>query len=258
MRMTKKEKLTIKIFETRQELGRQAAAEVAGAINELLETRPEISIIFASAPSQNEFLEALGQEAIPWERITAFNMDEYVGIDPQAPQGFGAFLKRSLYDRVPLKQVHLFDCQAADPEQECLRYGALLEAAKPELCIYGVGENGHLAFNDPPVADFDDPKIVKLVELDPVCRQQQVNDGCFAALDQVPTHALTLTIPALVSAERLFCMVPAATKADAVGKTVLGEIRETLPATILRLHPQATLYIDRDSGRDVLAAWETK
>ena len=101
MRMTKKEKLTVKIFETRQELGRQAAAEVAGAINELLETRPEISIIFASAPSQNEFLEALGQEAIPWERITAFNMDEYVGIDPQAPQGFGAFLKRSLYDRVP-------------------------------------------------------------------------------------------------------------------------------------------------------------
>ena len=123
MRMTKKEKLTIKIFETRQELGRQAAAEVAGAINELLKTRPEISIIFASAPSQNEFLEALGQEAIPWERITAFNMDEYVGIDPQAPQGFGAFLKRSLYDRVPLKQVHLFDCQAADLSRNACAMG---------------------------------------------------------------------------------------------------------------------------------------
>ena len=251
MRMTKKEKLTIKIFETRQELGRQAAAEVAGAINELLKTRPEISIIFASAPSQNEFLEVLGQEAIPWERITAFNMDAYVGIDPQAPQGFGAFLKRSLYDRVPLKQIHLFDCQAADPEQECLRYGALLEAAKPELCIYGVGENGHLAFNDPPVADFDDPKIVKLVELDPVCRQQQVNDGCFASLDEVPRQAFTLTIPVLMRVGQLYGMVPGKTKIAAIDKAMNGPVTTACPASILRTHPHAVLYLDEVSAQKI-------
>lgn len=251
MRTIRKEELTVKIFETRQELGRQAASEVAAAIRSLLQIKPEISLVFASAPSQNEFLASLGQEAIDWGRITAFNMDEYVGIDPAAPQSFGAFLKRSLYDRVPLKQVHLFDSQAADPQQECLRYGTLLEAAKPDICIYGIGENGHLAFNDPPVADFADPKIVKLVELDAVCRQQQVNDGCFAALDEVPKQAFTLTIPVLMRIPQLFGMVPGETKIAAIDKTINGPVTTACPASILRTHPHAVLYLDEISAQKI-------
>ena len=167
-------------------------------------------------------------------------------------------MKRAIFDRVPFRSVNRIRGGAADVDGEIARYSALLREQPADVVFMGIGENGHIAFNDPHVAHFDDDCLMRAVELDETCRRQQVNDGCFAALDQVPTHALTLTIPALVSAERLFCMAPAATKADAVGKTVLGEIRETLPATILRLHPQATLYIDRDSGRDVLAAWETK
>lgn len=251
MRTLNKDKLKIQIFETRDELGRTAATEVADAIRNLLETKPEISIIFASAPSQNEFLHYLGEQDIPWNRITAFNMDEYVGIDPQAPAGFGAFLTRSLYSRVPLKQVHLFHCSSEDPNQECLRYAALLEAAKPDICIYGIGENGHLAFNDPPVADFEDPKTVKLVKLDPICRQQQVNDGCFPTLAEVPHQAYTLTIPALMRTGLLFGMVPGKTKVAAVDKAVNGPITTACPASILRTHPQAVLYLDEVSAEKI-------
>lgn len=143
-------------------------------------------------------------------------------------------MKRAIFDRVPFRSVNRIRGGAADVDGEIARYSALLREQPADVVFMGIGENGHIAFNDPHVAHFDDDCLMRAVELDETCRRQQVNDGCFAALDQVPTHALTLTIPALVSAERLFCMVPAATKADAVGKTVLGEIRETLPATILR------------------------
>ena len=239
-------RLLVKAYETRAEMGRAAAAEAAQALRAVLADKGSCRVIFAAAPSQNEFLEALCGADVDWSRVDAFHMDEYIGLPEEAPQGFGNFLKRAIFDRVPFRSVNRIRGGAADVDGEIARYSALLR------------EHGHIAFNDPHVAHFDDDCLMRAVELDETCRRQQVNDGCFAALDQVPTHALTLTIPALVSAERLFCMVPAATKADAVGKTVLGEIRETLPATILRLHPQATLYIDRDSGRDVLAAWETK
>ena len=249
----------VKIYDTRAEMGFCAADEAAAAIRGVLAQKEECNMIFAAAPSQNEMLAALAaQPGIEWNRVNAFHMDEYIGLPEEAPQGFGNFLKRAIFDRVPFRSVNRIRGGAADVDGEIARYSALLREQPADVVFMGIGENGHIAFNDPHVAHFDDDCLMRAVELDETCRRQQVNDGCFAALDQVPTHALTLTIPALVSAERLFCMVPAATKADAVGKTVLGEIRETLPATILRLHPQATLYIDRDSGRDVLAAWETK
>ena len=251
-------RLLVKAYETRAEMGRAAAAEAAQALRAVLADKGSCRVIFAAAPSQNEFLEALCGADVDWSRVDAFHMDEYIGLPEEAPQGFGNFLKRAIFDRVPFRSVNRIRGGAADVDGEIARYSALLREQPADVVFMGIGENGHIAFNDPHVAHFDDDCLMRAVELDETCRRQQVNDGCFAALDQVPTHALTLTIPALVSAERLFCMGPAATKADAVGKTVLGEIRETLPATILRLHPQATLYIDRDSGRDVLAAWETK
>lgn len=249
-------RMLVKAYETRKEMGQAAAAEATQALREVIDARGVCNVIFAAAPSQNEFLDALCESDVDWSKVNAFHMDEYIGLSEDAPQGFGNFLKRAIFQRVPFRHVYTIQGGAEDIDGEIARYSALLQDNPPDLVFMGIGENGHIAFNDPHVAHFDDVCSMRAVELDETCRRQQVNDGCFAALEQVPTHALTLTVPTLVSAARLFCMVPAATKADAVGKTVLGEIRETVPASILRMHSCATLYIDRDSGRDVLAAWK--
>ncbi|MBQ8953597.1 MAG: glucosamine-6-phosphate deaminase [Clostridia bacterium] len=229
-------------------MGAQAAAEVRAAILSLLKEKETIRMIFAAAPSQNEFLAALAADpAIDFGRIEALHMDEYVGLPSDAPQGFGNFLRDRLFGLVPFKAVHYIDGGAADIDAECARYGALLKGGVDIVCM-GIGENGHIAFNDPHVADFDDPLPIKKVGLDEVCRMQQVHDGCFASLDQVPTHALTLTIPTLMNAKYHFCMVPAATKAEAVRRTVYGPIGAACPATALRLCGHAVLYVDQDSG----------
>lgn len=249
-------RLLVKACETRRELGQTAAEEAAQALREVIAVKGGCNVIFAAAPSQNEFLEALCRADVDWDKVRAFHMDEYIGLPEEAPQRFGNFLRKAVFERVPFRQVEYIRGNAEDIDGEIARYTALLRDNPPDLVFMGIGENGHIAFNDPHVAHFDDTEKMRAVALDEVCRRQQVNDGCFASLEAVPTHALTLTVPTLVSASRLFCMVPGKTKADAVGKTVLGEIRETLPASILRMHPDAVLYIDRDSGRDVLAAWE--
>ena len=205
-------------------------------------------MIFAAAPSQNDVLKALADDPeIPWNRVNAYHMDEYVGLAPDAPQGFGNFLRDHIFGLVPMKSVNYID-PTEDPEVEAERYGALLEKNPTDIVVLGIGENGHIAFNDPPVADFNDPKWVKVVELDPVCRNQQVNDGCFKSIDEVPTHALTLTCPTLTRAPYMFCIVPAPTKAKAVYATVRGEIGEHCPATILRRHDNAVLYLDEASS----------
>lgn len=236
-------------FDTRRDMGLSAAADVRNCIVELLKTQDTVRMIFAAAPSQNEFLEALRNDpAIDFSRIIAFHMDEYVGLDGNAPQGFGNFLRDRLFGLAPFKEVYYLNGNADDIDAECARYTALLQEKPVDIVCMGIGENGHVAFNDPPVADFKDPAAVKVVKLDEVCRMQQVHDGCFASLDLVPTHALTLTVPTLAGARFHFCMVPAATKAEAVYKTVYGPIGEACPATSLRLCPHAILYVDRDSG----------
>ncbi len=241
--------LRVNIYRDRAAMGRAAAADIAAAIREVLARREECSMIFAAAPSQNEVLAALAaDETIDFSRIRAFHMDEYCGLDPAAPQGFGNFLRAALFDRVPFRAVYYLNGAAPDWEAECARYGRLLQEHPADIVCLGIGENGHVAFNDPPVADFHDPVPVKRVALDPVCRQQQVNDGCFAALEQVPTHALTLTVPALFRGGRLFCVVPGPTKAGAVRDTVLGPVDEACPASILRRHIGAALYLDEDSA----------
>jgi glucosamine-6-phosphate deaminase len=242
-------KLEIKIFATRQEMGENAASAIADKIRELQTSQEFINIIFASAPSQNEFLAALlTEKGIAWERINAFHMDEYIGLPGDAPQAFGNFLKVKLFDKVKLNSVWYLDGNATDIEEECNRYAALLEQYPTDIVCLGIGENGHLAFNDPHVAFFDDPLVVKEVELDDACRQQQVNDGCFATFADVPEKALTLTIPILFKAKYAFCIVPGEKKADAIYHTVEEDIKEEFPSTILRNHPNAILFIDKASS----------
>ena len=249
MKTLKKDLLTVKIYETRKEMGCAAAAEIKERILALLETKESINMIFAAAPSQNEVLAALANDReIPWSRVNAFHMDEYVGLSPDAPQGFGNFLKERLFGLADFRSVHYIDIAAPDPERECDRYAALLKEYPTDIVVMGIGENGHIAFNDPPVADFDDLKAVKTVRLDEICRKQQVHDGCFRTLDEVPEMAVTLTVPTLFAGDWLFCIVPAKTKAEAVRKTVEGDIGEVCPATILRKHKNAVLYLDGDSS----------
>ncbi len=247
------DKLNVKVYQTREEMGRAAAEEAAAAIRAAIAAKGEINMIFAAAPSQNEFLAHLiADKSIDFTKINAFHMDEYIGLPADAPQGFGNFLRERLFDRVPFKTVNTIDSTAADPEAECRRYAALLQAHPCDIVCMGIGENGHIAFNDPHVADFGDKAAVKVVALDETCRQQQVNDGCFARLDDVPTHALTLTIPTLTAPEAVFCIVPAKTKANAVYAALRGGITEACPASILRRHANATLYCDADSAARVL------
>lgn len=243
--------LQVNVSSTRAAMGLLAADCVSAKINELLETKEEINMIFAAAPSQNEFLEALIAKDIDWKRINAFHMDEYIGLPAAAPQGFGNFLRERLFDKVSFKTVSYLDGNTADHEAACLRYSELLKQYPADICCLGIGENTHLAFNDPHVADFNDPYLVKVVDLDLACRQQQVNDGCFAMLNEVPERALTLTIPALYSATFLYCMVPGEKKAQAIYHTITSDITEQYPSTILRTHANAILFTDQDSATQI-------
>ncbi|MDR6553073.1 glucosamine-6-phosphate deaminase [Paenibacillus qinlingensis] len=241
------DELQVNVYQNRKALGQAAGLDAATRIKSLLAEKAAVRIIFAAAPSQNEMLETLAQdEAIDWSRITVFHMDEYIGLSEEAPQRFGRFLTDRLFHLVNPGTVHLIN-SSNEAEDECRRYSALLEEAPIDVVCLGIGENGHIAFNDPPVADFADPLWIKRVELDDICLQQQVNDGCFDRIAEVPTHALTLTIPALMSGAHLFCSVPGVTKHQAVQRTLSGSISTECPSTILRRHPDCTMYLDLDS-----------
>ncbi len=249
MKTWKQDLLTVNTYDTRDEMGKAAGADIKAKILELLATKETINMIFAAAPSQNEVLASLALDSeIPWNRVNAFHMDEYIGLPADAPQGFGNFLKRAIFGLAPFKSVNYIDISASDAEEECKRYAALLAQYPTDIVVMGIGENGHIAFNDPPVADFQDKTAVKPVALDEVCRNQQVNDGCFAKIDDVPKTAITLTVPTLFAGDYLFCIVPAKTKANAVRETLTGTIDEHCPATILRRHAHAILYLDGDSS----------
>ncbi|MSP50020.1 MAG: glucosamine-6-phosphate deaminase [Alphaproteobacteria bacterium] len=225
-------------------MGRAAAADIAAAMRQAIAAKDRVRMIFASAPSQQEMLDALVRESgIDWRRVTAFHMDEYHTLPPTAPQRFGPWLERVLFDRVPIGTVHLMTPEA--DAAACIRdYTRLLAEAPIDIVCLGIGVNGHLAFNDPPVADLADPVDVKIIELDPVCRRQQVDDGGFARIEDVPPTALTLTIPRLLRAERLFCVVPGPAKRDALRRTLDDPIGTACPATALRTHPNCILYCD--------------
>jgi glucosamine-6-phosphate deaminase len=244
------EKLQVKLFSNRREMGKAAGQSVVEKMKEILRVRKALSIVFASAPSQNEFLEELSQSpGIHWNEVTAFHLDEYIGLSPDAPESFGHFLRVKLFEKVRPGNVYYLNGMAGDLEAECKRYAGLLKDHPLDVACIGIGENGHLAFNDPPFANFQDPLLVKVVELDLVSRQQQVHDGCFQNLDNVPRKAITLTIPAILSAKFIYCMVPAHSKAEAVKRTLEDSVSTDCPATILRKHENAILFLDRDSAK---------
>jgi len=243
------EKLSVSVYNDRNSLGKAAADSVEETLLEGLREKAQLRVVFAAAPSQNEMLgHLISKKGIPWQRITAFHMDEYLGLPGDAPQLFSKYLHDHLFSKVPFYRVHILDSQADDPGIECSRYAELLRESEIDLVCMGIGENGHIAFNDPPVADFNDPKVVKVVELDNRCRQQQVNDGCFATFSDVPRSAITLTVPTLMSAKVLSIVVPGKFKAEAVRGTLEGEISTACPATILRIHEYAKLFIDMESS----------
>lgn len=248
-----KDNLRVLVADSRDAMGKAAAADIREAILEKLEQKPQINMIFAAAPSQNEALAHLtAYDDIDWSRVNGFHMDEYVGLPKDlADRSFGTYLKENIFGKVPFGSVNLIDATATDKEAECARYARLLEENPVDIVVLGIGENGHIAFNDPPVADFQDPKLVKIVELDDKCRNQQVHDGCFAAVELVPTHAITLTCPALTAGTKMFCVVPGSTKAWAVRETLEGTVDEHCPASILRRHSGAALYLDAGSAKEL-------
>jgi glucosamine-6-phosphate deaminase len=246
--------IKVNVFADRVQMGAAAARTTADIIRQLLTSQPVINMIFAAAPSQNEFLAALSEQPIEWSRINAFHMDEYIGLGEEAHQSFAWYLKEHLFDKTPFRSIHFLQGDTEDPAAECRRYAALLKQLPPDIVCMGIGENNHIAFNDPPVADFHDQEAVKVVVLDADCRQQQVNDGCFPSLAVVPEKALTLTIPALVQGRHIICVVPGERKANAVYHTLHSPISEQYPSTILRQHRGVEMYLDKDSSKNLTYA----
>lgn len=238
--------MEVKVFESRVAMGAAAASEIAAAMRARLSEGRSLRMVFAAAPSQREMLRALiAEPGIDWARVTAFHMDEYIGLDQDAPQRFGLWLRREIFDHVPLR-YHLIE-PGADVQAACEEYARMLHEGPIDFVLLGVGMNGHLAFNDPP-ADLHDAAAVKVVELDELCRRQQVEDGCFGAMDLVPRRAVTLTVPELLRGKRMFCCVPGRLKAEAVRAMMTEPVSGDCPATALRGHAACTMYLDRDSA----------
>ena len=247
----KTDNLVTEVYTDRPAMGAAAAKMAADRINKAIAEKGEANVIFAAAPSQNETLAALLTEDVDFTKVNAFHMDEYAGLPKTHPQSFGKYLTDHIFGKAPFKSVNIISADK-DIDEACREYTELLTAHPADVICMGIGENGHIAFNDPPVADFKDKALIKKVELDDVCRMQQVHDGCFPTFDDVPQYALTLTVPALMAAKYLVCTVPAPTKANAVKAMLEGEYGEVCPATALRKHKGARMFLDRDSAAKVL------
>ncbi len=240
-------KLPIHVGASRAEMGREAARVIATQLRQRLSAQERVRVVFAAAPSQSAMLEGLQNEpGIDWQRVTAFHMDEYLGLPDDAPQLFSSWLRNAIFDRLPMTDVHLI-LPGNDPIKAAAAYAQKLDEAPIDIVLAGIGVNGHLAFNDPP-ADLHDAASVKIVDLDETCRRQQVNDGCFPTLVQVPLQAITLTIPRLLACDLIFCCVPGAAKKQAVLRTLQDRISGDCPATALRQHNQCLLYLDAESA----------
>lgn len=243
-------RMNVQVLGSRDMMGAAAARDIAEALRRALAIKDNVRMVFAAAPSQSEVLAALASAPdIDWRRVTAFHMDEYIGLAPDAPERFAHWLNRHLFDRVPFQLVHRI-VPEPDPVAAATHYAALLAEAPIDIICLGIGVNGHIAFNDPPVANFTDPLDVKIVTLDDECRQQQVDDDCFPRFEAVPEQAITLTVPRLMRAEKLFCIVPGRLKRDAVRAALYDPISTRCPASILRQHADCTLYLDTESNPD--------
>lgn len=239
--------MKVHVAESRVELGHTAASHIAMVLRTRLREQERVRMILAAAPSQSEMLAALIQEPeIDWPRVTVFHMDEYIGLSENAPQRFAHWLRSAFADHVPLARFEPIN-PGDSPQETCDQYANLLAEAPIDVVLLGIGTNGHLAFNDPP-ADLEDPEAVRIVTLDHMCREQQVLDDCFAAFEDVPRQAITLTVPALLAGHELFCCVPGQLKSAAVKAMLELPVSGEYPATALRTHPRCNLYLDRDSS----------
>ena len=243
------DRLDVVVHADHASLAAAAAEQAADTIRRAVTTRGGAHAMFATGNSQLAFVDALvGLPDVPWGAVVVFHMDEYVGVDGQHPAGFRRWIRERIADRVGPRDAHYLDGTAPDAEAECRRYAALLASHPLDLCCLGIGENGHLAFNDPPVADFADPRDVKIVELDRACREQQVGEGHFPSLDAVPATAMTVTVPALLRARRVIAVVPEKRKAPAVRAALTGPVAPACPASALRTTAGATLHLDGESA----------
>ena len=242
------ENIVVQVFDDKEALGRAAADFVATRLRQALTERGEATVILATGVSQFEFLAALRQApGVAWTRVTAFHLDEYLGLPAGHPASFRRYLRERLFDHLPFGAVHLLAGDTPDPEAECGRYAALLAGQTIDVACVGIGENGHLAFNDPP-ADFSTPNLVHVVTLDEACRRQQVGEGHFAALEEVPPRALSLSVPAILAARTISCIAPDRRKAEAVRRALEGPVSPDCPASALRQHDACRLYLDVHSA----------
>jgi len=244
--------MKLEVRSSRQAAGAAAARAAAEELRRLDSLGDSIGVIFATGASQFETLDALTSiPGLPWGKVQGFHMDEYVGLDENHPASFRRYLRERLTRRVAMREFYEMDGNAADIDLFGREYIHKLDLANPKLCLLGIGENGHLAFNDPGVADFNDPQAIKVVTLDVMCRRQQVAEGWFANLDSVPNQALTLTIPTLFRVPKLIASVPGLRKAQVVRRTLEEPISTNCPSTLLRMHDDVTIYLDVDSASEL-------
>jgi len=240
--------LNILTYANKNSLGQAAAKFVSKCVQAAIQERGEANIIVATGASQYDFLDSLTQDqTVDWQKVTAFHLDEYLGLSEDHPASFRRYLWERLFSKVPFQTIHLLDGTADDPQHECNRYAYLLATRTIDVACIGIGENGHLAFNDPP-ADFETEALVHIVDLDEACRRQQVGEGHFATINDVPPQALSLSIPAIMRAKAISCVVPDQRKAEAVRCTLQGPISPQCPASVLRNHANAYLYLDIESA----------
>ncbi len=242
------DQLNVLVYDNKEVLGAASADFVENKIKEVVSSKGKARVIFATGASQFEFLAALCEKEIPWESVEAFHLDEYVGLSDDHPASFRCYLRERLFNKVNPATVHYLDGCVDKLDEECERYSKVLTRGEIDLACIGIGENGHIAFNDPPVADFKDPKLVKVVELDEPCRNQQYGEGWFPSFDNVPKFALSLTVPAIMQAKTVNCVVPDERKAEAVKNALYGPIQTSCPASILRTHTDAFLRLDQPAA----------
>ena len=248
-----KDKLEVLIFDSREQMGQAAYEAYQDKVISKLSKQDEVRAVFAAAHSQDDFLMCLSQDrSIDFRKIVAFHMDEYIGLPENAPQKFGTFLKKAIFSKVPFKSVNYIQSGSSTIQDECARYSRLLHERPLDIVSMGIGENGHIAFNDPAEAHFYEKNWIKETRLDAICRQQQVNDGEFLHFEDVPQTAFTLTIPALMSCEQVICIVPTARKAEAVYKMLQEPVSEMCPASILRMHDHAKLFLDKEAANKII------
>ncbi len=239
--------MDIRIFDDPPSLGRHAAAEAAAAIQDAVAARGSARVIAATGASQFHFLQQLLEIGdVPWDSVELFHLDEYLGLPPTHPASFRRYLQERLIGPAGIRRVHLLDGEG-DVELVCQTVGREIQSAPVDVAFVGIGENGHLAFNDPP-ADFDTRESYLIVSLDEACRRQQVGEGWFSSLDEVPARAISMSVTQILASRRILCMVPDRRKADAVRHSVNGPVTPMVPASILQTHADTTLFLDRESA----------